>query len=138
MIPSEKAGVVVLVNKNEVSSGNLAEIILNIMRGKVFRGNLNEPLKFNIDNKFLTEDILTEYLGEYEFRQGISEIVIENDKLCIHAPSRLEAVPEKLVLVPVSQDSFMNLYDGQSVSFVRNDDGKITHFLNGGYSYIKI
>ena len=138
MIPSEKSGVVVLVNKNEVKSGNLAEIILNIMRGKVFRKNLDDPLKFNIDDKFSSEDILAEYLGKYEFRQGISEVIIENRKLCINAPSRLEAVPEKLILVPVIEDSFMNLYDGQSVSFVRNNDGKITHFLNGGYSYIKI
>ena len=138
MIPSEKSGVVVLVNKNEVKSGNLAEIILNIMRGNVFRENLNDPLKFNIDDKFSSENILAEYLGKYEFRQGISEVIIENGKLCINAPSRLEAVPEKLILVPVIEDSFMNLYDGQSVSFVRNDVGKITHFLNGGYSYIKI
>ena len=108
------------------------------MRGKVFRENLNDPLDFNVDNKFSSEEILTEYLGKYEFRQGISEVIIENGKLCINAPSRLEAVPEKLTLVPVSEDSFMTLYDGQSVSFVRNNDGKITHFLNGGYPYIKI
>ena len=66
------------------------------------------------------------------------KIIIENGKLCINTPSRLEAVPEKLILVPVSKDSFMNLYDGQSVSFVRNEDNQITHFLNGGYPYIKI
>ena len=138
MIPSEKSGVVVLVNKNEVKSGNLAEIILNIMRGKVFRESLNDPLEFNIDNKLSSVEILKEYLGKYEFRQGISEVIFENGKLCINAPSRLEAVPEKLTLVPVSEDSFMTLYDGQSVSFVRNNDGKITHFLNGGYPYIKI
>ena len=94
--------------------------------------------KFNVDDKFSSENILAEYLGKYEFRQGISEVIFENGKLCINAPSRLEAVPEKLTLVPVSEDSFMTLYDGQSVSFVRNNDGKITHFLNGGYPYIKI
>ena len=49
MIPSEKSGVVVLINKNEVKASNLAEMIFNIMRGKIYRNKLDEPLKFNID-----------------------------------------------------------------------------------------
>ena len=57
------------------------------MRGKVFRENLNEPLKFNIDNRFCSEEIIKEYLGEYEFRQGISEIIIENGLTGIVGPN---------------------------------------------------
>ena len=138
MIPSEKSGVVVLINKNEVKASNLAEIILNEMRGTVFRENLNDPLNFQIDKNFTDLDMYQEYLGKFEFRQGISEVVIQNNKLCINTPSRLEATPEKLTLVPVEKDSFMNLYDGSSISFVRNKNGNISHFLNGGYQYVRI
>ena len=138
MIPSEKTGVIVLANKNEVKVNNLAEEILNEIRGIIYRGSINDPLKFKIDKNFSEYNNLEEYLGEFEYRQGISEVIVENNRLCINAPSRLEGVPEKLVIVPVAKDSFMNLFDGSSISFVRNKSGKISHFLNGGYKYIKI
>jgi hypothetical protein len=108
------------------------------MRGTVFRKNLNNPLNFQIEKNLSNLNIYQEYLGQFEFRQGISEVAIQNNKLCINTPSRLEATPEKLTLVPVEKDSFMNLYDGSSISFVRNKNGSISHFLNGGYQYIRI
>jgi CubicO group peptidase (beta-lactamase class C family) len=138
MIPSEKTAVAIFANKNEVNTGSLAEIVLNHMRGKVFRNKLNEPLSFKIDTSLTSKNKLNDYLGNFEFRQGISKTYIENGKLCINAPSRLEATPEKLILEPVSKDSFMNLYDGNSISFVRNNKNEISHFLNGGYQYTKV
>jgi hypothetical protein len=130
--------VAIFANKNEVNTGSLAEIVLNHMRGKVFRNKLNEPLSFKIDTSLTSKNKLNDYLGNFEFRQGISKTYIENGKLCINAPSRLEATPEKLILEPVSKDSFMNLYDGNSISFVRNNKNEISHFLNGGYQYTKV
>ena len=138
MIPSEKSGVVVLINKNEVKASNLAEMIFNIMRGKIYRNKLDEPLKFNIDYHNNNVNLFKEFVGKYEFRQGISEVAISDGNLCISTPSRLEATPETLILVSVGKDTFMNLFDGNSVSFVRDENGSVSHFLNGGYSYIKI
>ncbi|MBN1223580.1 MAG: CocE/NonD family hydrolase [Candidatus Aminicenantes bacterium] len=77
--------------------------------------------------------ILISYLGEYGLRPGLTfSITSEKGKLMIRTPGE-----SKQPLVPLSESTFLLDKVKEKLTFVQNDNGRVTHFLlfQGGYKF---
>jgi CubicO group peptidase (beta-lactamase class C family) len=138
MIPAEKTGVVVLTNRSERPAALLAEQLLNTVRGRVWRASTGDPMPFKTRYPKRGEAALAEYKGRYAFRNGIAEVYAGDGGVVIETPSRLEGRPTTITGTQVGPDSFMTRELGMSIPFVRDEEGKVVRFLNGGYSYNRV
>jgi hypothetical protein len=138
MIPSEKTGVVVLTNRSERPAVQLAEQLLNTVRGQVWRTSTSDPMPFKTRYPKPDAAALQEYEGRYEFRHGIATVSPGDGGVVIETLSMYEKRPITMTTTQVGPDAFMTREQGMSIPFVRDEAGRVVRFLNGGYAYNRV
>ena len=135
IVPSERTGVIVLTNRNDRSGMNLAELLMNEVRGRpLFRDNLASPLPF--DSSFeATRESLDEYAGSYEFRMGAASVEVADRVLTIVTPSRYDAHEIRIETLQVGPDVFLGRFGAEPIYFMRDGAGAIRGFTHIGYYY---
>ena len=135
MIPGEGAGVVVLTNRSDIKAFTLAEQLMSLLRGPVWRTDLSEPLPIKSAWGAPSADDLAPYLGDYRFRRGPATVSQGATGIVLRTPSRYDGPVVEVHTRRVARDRFISLGDGQIIEFRRDGSGNICAFLNSGYVY---
>ena len=135
MVPTEKAGIVVLTNRSDIKAMVLAERLLNLDRGPLWRTHTDEPLPIESRWAGHTGLELEPFTGTYEFRRSVAEVISNDRGLLISLSSRYDGPMTHWQTRRVAKDRFVCLSDGYVIEFRRNDDDVVTGFLSSGYRY---
>ena len=141
MLPHERVGCVVLTNRSDIKARGLAELLINDLRGPMWRTNLEEPLPirstWSDSGSDSGPDDLTAFEGAYRFRRGPAEVTATSSGLIVRTPSRYDGPVVEIETVRVARDRFVSLADGNVIEFRRGRHDRIDAFLNGGYRYAR-
>ena len=135
MVPAEGTSVVVLTNRGNVVPLQLAERLLEIVRGRpLWRDSPDQPLPFRSGYR-LPVGGLNEFEGEYR-QAGNSTLVraISENGLVIESPAE-SGESAVMVALPVGPDTFLGYETAQVAHFTRDADGVVAALLRGGFAY---
>ena len=133
MVPSEKLGVVVLINLSGLGARQIADRLAGSVLGTpLLRPTFEDPLPFNTRYTLPGADSLTQYIGTYTWVGQADEeyqitVEMEEGKLTIQYDDG-EAIP----LIAIGTDVFMSQRWGAVIHFVRDEEGSIASLLSGG------
>ena len=133
LIPSEQTGAVVLTNRSDIKAMVLAELLLNDLRGELWRASPAEPFPVATKVPLPSGADLAEYTGDYVFRRGPARVEAGPQGVIVQTPSRYDGPVRSFSTRRVARDRFVMLSDAHIVDFVRDEQGAIRGFLNSGY-----
>ena len=135
MIPSENAGVVVLTNRSDIKAMVLAERLMGLARGQLWRAHADEPLPITSAWAAPSSTDLQPYLGDYVFRRGPACVHAGTTGIVLRTPSRYDGPVVEIETRRVARDRFACLNDGHVIDFVRDANNIVSGLIHSGYCY---
>ena len=135
MLPNERSGAVVLTNRSDIKAMGLAELLMNDLRGPIWRERLEDPLPIRSAWDSPAANELSPYLGTFRFRRGPAEVARGARGVTVRTPSRYDGPVVEIDTVRVARDRFVSVRDAQVIDFRRDRHGEVDAFINSGYRY---
>jgi hypothetical protein len=128
-IPGQRFSVNVLANNASFNPGDIASKIRDIYLGGMMKAVTERPVQpvvqADTGKPELTPDLLLTYSGKYEVEPGmVATITADNNDLFAEAPGL-----QKTKLVPVSKSKFAIKEADAEITFLPDENGKITRMM---------